>query len=106
MILTENLKDGTLTVCLKGEMDHHGAAAVRQDVDELIIRSKPRKAVLVLSDINFCDSSGLGLIMGRYKTAVRVGATLSVMDPSPPVERMIKLAGMDKLIKIERSARA
>lgn len=106
MILTENLKDGTLTVCLKGEMDHHGAVAVRCDVDELILRNKPKKTVLVLSDINFCDSSGLGLIMGRYKTAVGVGATLSVMDPSPPVERMIKLAGMDKLIKIERSARA
>lgn len=96
-------KDDVLVIALTGELDHHGAASARQGIDAVIRAENPKKVVLELKAVHFCDSSGLGLLMGRYKTALCVGATLSVREPSPPVERIMKLAGLDKLIKIERN---
>ncbi len=104
MEFKHTVKDGVLVIALTGELDHHGAASARQEIDRIIRASKPQKVVLELKNVHFCDSSGLGLLMGRYKTAVCVGATLWVREPSPPVERIMKLAGLDKLIKIERNA--
>lgn len=103
MTYKESYKDGVLTVSLRGELDHHGAAAARQGIDRLIAVSGAQKVVLELGEVCFCDSSGLGLLMGRYKAATVAGAAFAVKNPSPPVERMIKLAGLGRLIKIERS---
>ena len=103
MEIKTKLVDGVLTVALLGELDHHGAVAARRDIDKLIEDSAPSKVVLRLDGIYFCDSSGLGLIMGRYKKALSVGAVLTVDEPSAAVDRMIKLAGLNQLIKTERS---
>lgn len=103
MDIKSNLSDGVLTVSLGGELDHHGAVSARREIDTVIESARPRKVRLMLDRVNFCDSSGLGLIMGRYKKAVSVGASLVVGNPSPAVTRIIALAGLDKLIKTERS---
>lgn len=103
MNITSNMRLGVLTVSLWGELDHHGASDVRKNIDAAIERESPTKLRLQLTDVHFCDSSGLGLIMGRYKKARSVGADISVLDPSAAVEKIMRLAGLDKLIKIERS---
>ena len=103
MEFTNTTESGVLTIDLLGELDHHGAAAARAGMDAVIERERPQKVVLCLDKVCFCDSSGLGLLMGRYKKARQVGAVLWVRDPSPPVERIMRLAGLDKLIKTERS---
>lgn len=103
MEITTKENDGVLTVSLNGELDHHGAAAARREIDAIIEGTSPKRVVLGLDKINFCDSSGLGLIMGRYKKALSVGAVLTIADPSAAVERIIKLAGLTEIIKTERS---
>jgi len=55
-----------------------------------------------LADIGFCDSSGLGFIMGRLKKMNELGGELIVVDPSPAIDRLLALSGLDKMIKIER----
>lgn len=95
--------EGVLTVRLQGELDHHGAASVRKEIDAVIEGTSPKKVLLDLGDVFFCDSSGLGLIMGRYKKATATGAEFAVSDPSAAVERIMRLAGLTALIKIERS---
>lgn len=92
-----------LTVELSGELDHHGAASIRREIDALIEGTSPKKVRLCLSDVYFCDSSGLGLIMGRYKKTVGAGAEFAVLDPSEAVERIIRISGLEKIIKTERS---
>jgi len=103
MDIKNTMQNGVLTVSLQGELDHHGAVDVRRDIDALIDSARPKKVVLCLKDVYFCDSSGLGLIMGRYKKTAAMGAVLTVGDPSAAVERIMRLAGLDKLIKTERS---
>ena len=92
--------NGDLTVKLCGEIDHHGAKNAREEIDKVIKDSVPRNLILDLSSITFCDSSGLGLIMGRYKTIKEYGGELIIKNPSESPKKMILLSGLDRLITI------
>ena len=91
----------TLIAKLSGELDHHGAVAVRTLIDSEIRKKAPKKAVLDLSGLDFMDSSGLGLVMGRHALMTRMGGTLSVRRPNERVVRIFKLAGLERIVTIE-----
>lgn len=95
------LWDGeSLTVLLAGEIDHHAAASVREEIDGYIYRLRPKVTVLDLSRIDFMDSSGLGLIMGRLSLMREIGGGAAVKNPSEKVLRIVRLAGLDRMIEI------
>lgn len=89
-----------ITVCVKGEIDHHGAVSLRRDVDALLWDKAPKHLILDMSGIEFMDSSGLGFIMGRYDIMRKLSGDMTLRDPSPCVERMLKLTGFDRRVKI------
>ena len=97
------IEDEVLEIKLMGEIDHHSAVSVRADIDGLIFDLRPKKVVLDLSEISFMDSSGLGLIMGRYALIKDFGGTLSLRAPTVAVMKILTLAGMERMIKIEKS---
>lgn len=90
-----------LTVLIKGEIDHYSAVWVRAEIDEKIAELRPRSTVLMLSQIDFMDSSGIGLIMGRYARMQKLGGTLTLRAPSERVERICRLAGLERIVTIE-----
>ena len=90
----------TLVVHVGGEIDHHSAVRVRTEIDARIIAERPSRVLLELSAVDFMDSSGLGLIMGRLALVRKCGGTLAVLDPSPAVMKMINLAGMERMVSI------
>lgn len=94
--------NGELTAFVSGEIDHHGAREVRNAIDCEVTDTMPENLVLDLSNVNFMDSSGLGLILGRYNNALKLGIGFSVKDPSPSVERIISAAGAERIIKISK----
>ena len=93
-------KGDTLVVRVGGEIDHHSAVAVRVGIDEKISAERPGRVLLELSRVDFMDSSGLGLIMGRYALMQKCGGELVLYHPSPSVLRMVRLAGMERMITI------
>lgn len=93
--------DGVLTVRLGGEIDHHSAVNVRMALDEEICRLRPTKTVLELGGIEFMDSSGLGLIMGRYSLMQRLGGTLTLRSPNERIVKIFELANLGRIIRIE-----
>ena len=93
--------DGILTIRLKGEIDHHSVKYVRQEIDRQIILMPSKTVHFDLKEVGFMDSSGLGLIMGRYKHTKEQGIDFKVINPCKNAERVLKLAGADKLIGIE-----
>lgn len=105
MYVTYERSRGALCASLHGEIDHHSAQSVREDIDKTILQERPDEFKLELSDISFMDSSGLGLVMGRYRTVTGIGGTMSVVNPSANVLKILNMAGMDKLIKIEANER-
>lgn len=86
-----------MTAILSGEIDHHSAAALREAIDESVYRRKPKQLCLDFSGVSFMDSSGIGLIMGRYRLLNEYGGRLSIQGASPVNARMIKLAGLGRL---------
>ena len=92
-----------LKIKLRGEIDHHSAVAVRSAIDEMIRQKRPQKLVVDMSAIELMDSSGLGLIMGRYALMKELGGETVVLDPSPRVEKIMGLAGLERIVKVEYS---
>lgn len=86
---------------LHGEIDHHNAVAIRSDMDKIIVMQKPQKLCLDLSGIDFMDSSGLGLIMGRYTLMKKLGGVTVLKNPAPRVLKILKLSAIERIIKIE-----
>lgn len=99
--LQVHCEDGVLEATLGGELDHHGAVAVRTLIDAEICRLKPRKTVLDLAALDFMDSSGLGLIMGRYALMQKNGGELCVRDPNERIVKIFRLAGLERMVKVE-----
>ena len=85
------------TVWLTGELDHHAARQLRQQVDLAVERTRPQRLRLDFSDVSFMDSSGIGLIMGRYRLMQLEGGTLVVTGASERLRKVMRLAGLDRL---------
>ena len=94
--------DGVLTVRIEGEVDHHAARHLREDIDKKIFFHRPAVLVLDLSRVGFMDSSGLGLMLGRYTRMEEIGGRLVISDPSQQTEKIIRLSGLDKKIEIKK----
>ncbi len=101
--VTYEAQGETLIVRIGGEIDHHSAVTVRTGIDQKIAAERPMRVLLELSGVDFMDSSGLGLIMGRFALVKQYGASLAVLDPSPAVVKIMKLAGMERMVSILRS---
>ncbi len=93
--------DDCLLVVLSGEIDHHSAVRVRTEIDEKIMELSPKKTILDLSEIDFMDSSGLGLIMGRYAKMKALGGLLTLRNPNERIVKIFKLAGLEKIVNVE-----
>lgn len=100
MKLHYNIESGQLLVRLDGEIDHHCAGLMRTEVDAAIYAHAPRTLVLDFQDVTFMDSSGIGLIMGRYKILQPLGGEIVLLHPAPHIKRVLQLAGMERLARI------
>lgn len=94
-----------MTVYLEGSIDHHSAKKVREEIDRMTVEKNISDLVLNLSEITFMDSSGLGLILGRYTKMCSRSGKMSISDPSNDIMRIIRMAGIEKYIKIEFTAK-
>ena len=106
MIIKFQKDNQTLSAFLQGEIDHHTAAFARNEIDtELgteISAQMPTKLVLDFGGVTFMDSSGIGLVMGRYKVTNSMGAVLEVSNIPPNIYKVMKLAGLEKLAPLKR----
>ncbi len=87
----------SLTVWLSGELDHHSARRMREEIDAAVERTKPARLRLDFGGVAFMDSSGIGLIMGRFRLMQLYGGTLEVTGASERIRKVIRLAGLDRL---------
>lgn len=94
-------EEGVLTVFLEGDIDHHTAQSVRARIDTKMFIKRPSELILDLSGVHFMDSSGLGLILGRFTKASELGIGFKVANPNEQIRKILDLAGTERLIKIE-----
>ena len=95
--------DEELVITLFGTVDHHTLRDVREKLDSAIFRSRAKTLVLDLGGVEFMDSAGLGLIMGRYTRITDLGGKLILRQVSGDILKILRLAGLDRFIPIEKS---
>lgn len=92
---------GEMTALLSGEIDHHTAREIRQSIDGETERLHPTMLLLDFSQVKFMDSSGIGLIMGRFRLMQLLGGYLKVINIPPHLKRLIELSGVGALGVLE-----
>ncbi len=97
--------ESVITAYIFGEIDHHCAKEIRDEIDEITERMRPEILILDFRDVTFMDSSGIGLVMGRYKLIKEIGGELKVINVSGYIKKVMKLAGLDTLVSIEEGGK-
>lgn len=90
-------KDELIAVYLSGEIDHHNAKKIRQDIDEAVERGLPTLLRMDFGGVEFMDSSGIGLVMGRYRLMQDLGGQLELCSLPAHIRKVMHLAGIDHL---------
>jgi stage II sporulation protein AA (anti-sigma F factor antagonist) len=97
------VKKKVLCIRLAGELDHHTAEELRQKVNDIVEKRQIEHMVFNLQDLSFMDSSGLGVILGRYKQIKNSGGEMVVCSVSPPIRRLFDMSGLFKIIRLADS---
>jgi len=94
-----SMRGKTLVIAVSGDIDHHCASEVKEKVDNAIERDNMKNIIFDFSKVSFMDSSGIGMIMGRYKLIERRGGTLSICAMESGTKRIFDISGLGKIIK-------
>ncbi|CAH2212445.1 anti-sigma F factor antagonist [Tepidibacter aestuarii] len=100
MDINYKIDNRNLIVELYGELDHHIASEVREEIDMAIDKNSIKNVIFDLKNMNFMDSSGVGVIIGRYKKLSETGGKVVVLNLNKHVKRIFDLSGIDKIIGI------
>ena len=103
MSVKVEIKERTLLALISGEVDHHTAKSIRSEIDSAIEINQPSQTILDFSEVTFMDSSGIGLVMGRYKIMQGIGGTVAIQNPPNNIKKVMQLAGLDKIASINNT---
>ena len=98
-MLDYDRRQQTVTVRLCDELDHRAATLLRPELDALLKDPTIRRLVLDLKKLKFMDSSGIGLIIGRYKLLKRRGGSVAVMNADARVDRIFQMSGLYQIVE-------
>lgn len=90
----------SLTLKLNEEIDMSSCKVLRSIMDGYIMKYNPKECVLDLKEVNFMDSSGLGLIMGRYNLIKMLNSKLIILNPCNPIRKILSMTELAEDIKI------
>ena len=99
-------KDGTtLLVTLNGDIDHHSAQDISDGITRSFRHSHCKNIVIDFGDVNFMDSSGIGMLIGRYKETEIFGGSLAAVAVSSELMKIFRISGLNKIIDCYDNAR-
>lgn len=103
MSVTIKQKNNVMTARVKGEIDHHTVPAIRDMIDDAFVCAESvAELVIDFSEVTFMDSSGIGLVMGRYKLAAANGKKVKVKNLSERDYKIMKMSGIEKLAEVSK----
>ena len=102
MTIQTDARGDTLRVAIQGDIDHHSAEPIRAAVDQAYLRDHCRNIRFDFSQVQFMDSSGIGMLIGRYKLAEHGGGHVSICGLGENMAHLFHISGLQKLIQIEQ----
>ncbi len=94
------VEENCLTVFLPEEVDHHNTEELRIKTDRLIEDHQIKCVIFDFTDTNFMDSSGIGVLMGRYKLVYLLGGEVWVVHPNERIKKILTMSGVTRIIQI------
>ena len=95
--------DDILIAVAYGEIDHHTSARLREGIDEAMKAFHCKHLIFDMKKVSFMDSSGIGVVLGRYKKVHRNGGTLYLTGCSDYIEKILHMAGVFSVIEKKES---
>ena len=90
--------DDYLCIRMPKEIDHHNAESLSKKVDKFILEGQVNHVVFDFVDTEFMDSSGIGIIAGRYKKIQYLGGKVFILNAGKQVNRILMLSGIQKYV--------
>lgn len=101
---TEYIKqDKALVVRISEEIDQDTVDKIKRKIDDEIEKYLPKKVIFDFEDITFMDSSGIGMVLGRYKLIKLIGGDMEIVNVSKTVNRIFKMSGIGRIICVEEA---
>ena len=97
------VEENCLTIFLPKEVDHHNAEEIRKEADQVIAKKHIKHVIFDFSSTNFMDSSGIGMMMGRYRAVKRNGGHMRAEHVNDQIKKILDMSGIGKLIEISRA---
>ena len=94
------VQENCLTIFLPEDVDHHNAEEMRKNADALIERNHIKFVIFDFEMTDFMDSSGIGVIMGRYKIIRLVGGEVWAVHANARIKKILTMSGMTKIMQI------
>ena len=104
MKVLSNYREGRLTLYLKGELDHHEAAAALRKISRTMDDYLPQDCVVDMEGLTFMDSSGIALILKISRLMAETGGRAWVENAKNQPLKVIDASGIDRMIKISAGA--
>lgn len=100
MNVTIESSGNLLVAYLIGELDHHSVADIRTKIDNVISYKKPNHLILDFKNVTFMDSSGIGLVMGRYRLMQNHKGSVEIRNVTAQTKKIMELAGLGSIAVI------
>ena len=97
-----NFEKDKLYVKTVGELDLLVADSFRSQLDQTLDIKQARHLILDFSDVSFIDSSGLGVILGRYKRLAEIGGTVEICGVHEQIAKILELSGLSRIMEIRQ----
>lgn len=95
----------TLTLRLTEEIDQHTADRIRMQIDNEITRYSPKTVVFDFKNMSFMDSSGIGMVLGRYKLTKMIGGNFKIVNVGNRMKKIFDMSGVSRIIDIEEEVK-
>jgi len=100
MKVSAKVNKDNLYIYLEGEIDHSVAGELRVKLDEYLTSVRVRNVILNMKDLSFMDSTGVGLIMGRYKKLKQNNISMFINEPNKQIDKVLKVSGLYSIIPL------
>lgn len=96
-------KESVLCIRIGGELDHHSTEELRAKITTLITKKNVNKVIFNFESLNFMDSSGLGLLLGRYNEINSLNGEMVVCSANETISKILEMSGVHKIIRLEQT---
>ena len=99
VFMQAKVKGNTLIMIITGDVDHHSSESIKQIADKRIMENNIRNIIFDFSRSTFMDSSGIGVMIGRYKLVNMAGGRIAAVKINPTIDRIFVISGLNKIIE-------